>query len=89
MTEQDGDTITDEEFFDLLDDFAGPMIEMEWTMSDEEYERRHTAWWTQQKKESEKREKKREETREERIGRLTRFYHNESNIVNECSPFDD
>jgi len=79
------DDITDEEFFDLLDDFAGPMVEMEWTMSDEEYERRHTAWWAAQKKER----KKREETREERLDRLCAYYHDEDNIVNERSPFDD
>jgi len=77
--------INDEEFFDLLDDFAGPIPEMEWTMSDEEYERRHTAWWTEQKRQS---EKKREETREERLDRLYAFYNDEDNVVNERSAFD-
>ena len=78
------DTITDEEFFDLLDDFAGPMVEMEWTMSDEEYE----SWCHAQQARQRKERRKREETREERLDRLYTFYNDEHNVVNERSPFD-
>ena len=81
--------INDEEFFDLLDDFAGPMVEMEWTMTDEEYESRYQAWWTAQHKERNRKKEKREKTREERLDRLYSFYHDENNMVNERSPFDD
>lgn len=80
--------ITDEEFFDLLDDFAGPIPEMEWTMSDEEYERRHTAWWAAQSKERREKHPTEEEKRAAAKAKVMAFY-TEENILNERSLWED
>ena len=80
--------ITDEEFFDLLDDFAGPMIEMEWTMSDEEYESWCHAQQARQRKERREKQPTEEEKRAAAKAKVVAFY-TEENILNERSLWEE
>ena len=80
--------ITDEEFFDLLDDFAGPMVEMEWTMSDEEYESWCHAQQARQRKERREKQPTEEEKRAAAKAKVMAFY-TEENILNERSLWEE
>ena len=82
----DDDFLTDEEFFDALEDFRGPDIEFTYTPEQDAAYERYLA-----KRQAKKQPKPRDiaEMKSEAYAKLIEFYNNEDNIVNERSPFDE
>ena len=82
----DDDFLTDEEFFDALEDFRGPDIEFTYTPEQDAAYERYLA-----KRQAKKQPKPRDiaEMKSEAYAKLVEFYNNEDNIVNERSPFDE
>jgi hypothetical protein len=81
----DDDFLTDEEFFDALEDFRGPDITFTYTPEQDAAYERYLA-----KRQTKKQPKPRDiaEMKNEAYAKLVEFYSNEDNIVNERSPFD-
>ena len=82
----DDDFLTDEEFFDALEDFRGPDIEFTYTPEQDAAYERYLA-----KRQAKKQPKPRDiaEMKSEAYAKLIEFYNNEDNILNERSPFDE
>ena len=82
----DDDFLTDEEFFDALEDFRGPDITFTYTPEQDAAYERYLA-----KRQAKKQPKPRDiaEMKSEAYAKLVEFYNNEDNIVNERSPFDE
>ena len=82
----DDDFLTDEEFFDALEDFRGPDIEFTYTPEQDAAYERYLA-----KRQEKKQPKPRDiaEMKSEAYAKLVEFYNNEDNILNERSPFDE
>ena len=82
----DDDFLTDEEFFDALEDFRGPDIEFTYTPEQDAAYERYLA-----KRQAKKQPKPRDiaEMKSEAYAKLVEFYNNEDNILNERSPFDE
>jgi len=82
----DDDFLTDEEFFDALEDFRGPDITFTYTPEQDAAYERYLA-----KRQAKKQPKPRDiaEMKSEAYAKLVEFYNNEDNILNERSPFDE
>ena len=78
----DDDFLTDEEFFDALEDFRGPDITFTYTPEQDAAYERYLA-----KRQAKKQPKPRDiaEMKSEAYAKLVEFYSNEDNILNERS----